>query len=57
MRRLPIYRRGTDSEVRVSERSPLWQGMGHLLRRHSRNRTAVLIRSAFLSFAEMTSRR
>jgi hypothetical protein len=29
MRRLRIYRRGTDSEVRASERSPLWQGMGH----------------------------
>jgi hypothetical protein len=29
MRRLPIYRRGTESGVRASERSPLWQGMGH----------------------------
>jgi hypothetical protein len=31
MRRLPIYRRGTDFEVRDSERSPLWQGMGRSL--------------------------
>jgi hypothetical protein len=36
MRRLRIYRCGPDSEVRASERSPLWQGMGHLLRKTCR---------------------
>ena len=43
MRRLPIYRRGTDSEVRASERSPFWQGMGHSLLYQYRHRHETVV--------------
>jgi hypothetical protein len=40
MRRLHIYRRGTDSEVGASERSSLWQGMGYSPPDHMRGASA-----------------